>query len=215
MEYTAATASEISPGVIRRTNNANITLAMLWLRVKSDEITDGLRDIAGNYLDGNWTNPTAYNDNTGNSAFGGVGSGNGTNGGTFDFKVNVSYHQGDTDGDLDIDITDLNNVQNNFGGTGLGDTDGDNDVDISDLNNVRNNFGFNPNNWPALGGGSMLMMGGGGGQQLAIGEQRLRQALRDYYYSRLTGEETKDSFDDLLFWELLGDEEWWKVTLSA
>ncbi|MDZ4779058.1 MAG: PEP-CTERM sorting domain-containing protein [Planctomycetia bacterium] len=48
---------------------------------------------------------------------------------------------GDTDGDLDVDITDLNNVRNNFSGEGLGDTDGDLDVDITDLNNVRNNFG--------------------------------------------------------------------------
>ena len=48
---------------------------------------------------------------------------------------------GDTDGDGDVDIVDLNNVRNNFGGQGLGDTDGDGDVDINDLNNVRNNFG--------------------------------------------------------------------------
>ncbi|MDZ4783557.1 MAG: LamG-like jellyroll fold domain-containing protein [Planctomycetia bacterium] len=48
---------------------------------------------------------------------------------------------GDTDGDADVDITDLNNVRNNFSGNGLGDTDNDNDVDITDLNNVRNNFG--------------------------------------------------------------------------
>ncbi|MCI0743186.1 MAG: hypothetical protein L0Y72_29515, partial [Gemmataceae bacterium] len=30
---------------------------------------------------------------------------------------------------------------NNFGGVGLGDTDGDDDVDLDDLNRVRNNFG--------------------------------------------------------------------------
>lgn len=48
---------------------------------------------------------------------------------------------GDTDGDGDVDITDLNNVRNNFGSGGLGDTDDDGDVDITDLNNVRNNFG--------------------------------------------------------------------------
>ncbi|MDZ4778995.1 MAG: PEP-CTERM sorting domain-containing protein [Planctomycetia bacterium] len=51
---------------------------------------------------------------------------------------------GDTDNDDDVDITDLNNVRNNFSGNGLGDTDGDNDVDITDLNNVRNNFGAVP-----------------------------------------------------------------------
>jgi hypothetical protein len=48
---------------------------------------------------------------------------------------------GDTDGDGDVDLDDLNNVRNNFGGQGSGDTDGDSDVDLDDLNNVRNNFG--------------------------------------------------------------------------
>lgn len=51
---------------------------------------------------------------------------------------------GDTDGDGDIDLTDLNNVQNNFGAASppaLGDTDGDGDIDLTDLNNVQNNFG--------------------------------------------------------------------------
>lgn len=50
---------------------------------------------------------------------------------------------GDTDGDRDVDLNDLNNVRNNFGGVAppIGDTDGDNDVDLDDLNAVRNNFG--------------------------------------------------------------------------
>ncbi len=48
---------------------------------------------------------------------------------------------GDTDGDGDVDLTDLNNVRNNFGAAGTGDTDDDGDVDLTDLNNVRNNFG--------------------------------------------------------------------------
>ncbi|MDZ4783556.1 MAG: lamin tail domain-containing protein [Planctomycetia bacterium] len=48
---------------------------------------------------------------------------------------------GDTDGDGEVGITDLNNVRNNFGGVGLGDTDGDGDIDVTDLNNVRNHFG--------------------------------------------------------------------------
>lgn len=50
---------------------------------------------------------------------------------------------GDTDGDRDVDLDDLNNVRNNFGAVGPagGDTDGDNDVDLDDLNAVRNNFG--------------------------------------------------------------------------
>ncbi len=48
---------------------------------------------------------------------------------------------GDTNGDGRVDLVDLNNVRNNFGGSGLGDTDFDNDVDLTDLNNVRNDFG--------------------------------------------------------------------------
>jgi hypothetical protein len=49
---------------------------------------------------------------------------------------------GDTNGDGLVDLEDLNNVRNNFGGTGLGDTSPfDGDVDLDDLNAVRNNFG--------------------------------------------------------------------------
>jgi hypothetical protein len=48
---------------------------------------------------------------------------------------------GDTNDDGVVDLTDLNNVRNNFGGTGLGDTDGNGVVDLNDLNAVRNNFG--------------------------------------------------------------------------
>ncbi|MDZ4779300.1 MAG: hypothetical protein SGJ19_03505, partial [Planctomycetia bacterium] len=55
--------------------------------------------------------------------------------------------EGDTDDDGDVDITDLNNVRNNFGSAAppIGDTDEDGDVDISDLNAVRNNFGVGQN----------------------------------------------------------------------
>jgi hypothetical protein len=49
---------------------------------------------------------------------------------------------GDTDGDGDVDLTDLNNVRNGFGGTGLGDTyPYDGVVGLADLNAVRNYFG--------------------------------------------------------------------------
>jgi hypothetical protein len=58
--------------------------------------------------------------------------------GTFDPNPG---QEGDTDGDGDVDLTDLNNVRNNFGGTTGGDTNGDGLVDLTDLNNVRNNFG--------------------------------------------------------------------------
>ncbi len=51
---------------------------------------------------------------------------------------------GDTNGDLTVDLEDLNNVRNNFGGSGTGidgDTNGDGLVNLADLNAVRNNFG--------------------------------------------------------------------------
>jgi surface-anchored protein len=52
---------------------------------------------------------------------------------------------GDTDGDGDVDLDDLNNVRNHFGESGvpvLGDTAPfDGQVNLDDLNNVRNNFG--------------------------------------------------------------------------
>lgn len=51
---------------------------------------------------------------------------------------------GDTNGDGKVDLQDLFNVQNNFGGStppDLGDTDGDGDIDLQDLFNVQNNFG--------------------------------------------------------------------------
>jgi hypothetical protein len=61
--------------------------------------------------------------------------------------VVCEYQPGDTNGDWRTNLTDLNNVKNNFGGTSppsLGDTDGDNDIDLVDLNNVKNNFGASP-----------------------------------------------------------------------
>lgn len=49
---------------------------------------------------------------------------------------------GDTDDDDDVDLEDLNNVRNHFGGHGLGDTwPFDGVVNLADLNAVRNNFG--------------------------------------------------------------------------
>lgn len=59
---------------------------------------------------------------------------------------------GDTNNDGEVNITDLNNVRNNFGATGagvVGDTNGDNEVNIVDLNAVRNNFGASNNGSPA------------------------------------------------------------------
>lgn len=51
---------------------------------------------------------------------------------------------GDTNGDGNVNLVDLNNVRNHFGANGpgvLGDTNGDGQVNLVDLNAVRNNFG--------------------------------------------------------------------------
>lgn len=57
-----------------------------------------------------------------------------------------SYFPGDTNDDGLVDLTDLNNVLNNFGSTVVGnpgDDDSNGVVDLSDLNNVLNHFGAN------------------------------------------------------------------------
>jgi hypothetical protein len=81
---------------------------------------------------------------------------------------------GDTDDDQDVDITDLNNVRNNFSGTGLGDTDGDNDVDITDLNNVRNNFGAGPGANAVPEPSTWVMLAIGGLAVIFAGRRRAR-----------------------------------------
>lgn len=51
---------------------------------------------------------------------------------------------GDTNEDGAVDLNDLNDVRNNFDGTGSGDANGDGIVNLEDLNLVRNNFGVGP-----------------------------------------------------------------------
>jgi hypothetical protein len=49
---------------------------------------------------------------------------------------------GDTNGDWEVDINDLNTIRNNFGSEGPGDLDESGSVDIADLNEVRNHFAY-------------------------------------------------------------------------
>ena len=70
------------------------------------------------------------------------GSGDGVYGRRY--AVPLPPQPGDTDGDVDVDVHDLNNVRNHFGESGpgvIGDTDGDGAVGVADLNAVRNHFG--------------------------------------------------------------------------
>jgi len=73
---------------------------------------------------------------------------------------------GDTNGDGQVDIDDLNNVRNNFGA--MGQPDGslagdafpfDGRVDIDDLNAVRNNFGAMAAPVPEPAAGGLLIFG--------------------------------------------------------
>lgn len=66
---------------------------------------------------------------------------------------------GDTDDDGLVDLNDLNNVRNNFGGSGIGDTNFDGIVDLNDLNNVRNSFSAGPISVPEPVSGISLVIG--------------------------------------------------------
>jgi ELWxxDGT repeat protein len=69
---------------------------------------------------------------------------------------------GDTDADGDVDLEDLANVRNHFGGQGFGDADEDGDVDISDLNAVRNNFGAGSSSFASSSRGGLNVSGDDG-----------------------------------------------------
>lgn len=80
----------------------------------------------------------------------------------------------------------------------------DTTVDLDDLNAVRNNFGAS---W---GGGQMMMSGGG----VQVGEEALRAALHGLYLSYILNPTKGSPFKSILYWDLLGDEGWWTVTLG-
>jgi hypothetical protein len=185
-------------------------------------LDDAVTDIAGNLLDGHWDNPEKVTNPTMMDTY---PSGNGTSG---DFQFFFTVMPGDTIGSKDnlINIDDLNNVRNNFGLSGpnqVGDADFDGDVDIDDSNLVRNSFGTNYTEWP---GGAMPLTGGGGaGTSVSmvsqesttspvIGEEAMRQALRELY-SETIAVGKSSPYDGLFGWDMLGDDEWWKVTLGV
>jgi subtilisin-like proprotein convertase family protein len=90
-----------------------------------------LTDVAGNPLDGEWTNGA-----------GSFPSGDGAAGGDFRFRLNVA--PGDADGSGTVDVTDLGALATNFNqsprGPRLGDFNGDARVDVSDLGVLATNF---------------------------------------------------------------------------
>jgi len=104
---------------------------------------------------------------------------------------------GDTDGNGTVDIADLNNVRNNFGGAGLGDTNGDGVVDITDLNAVRNNFGANANAF------SLASAGQTAAPPVArIDSARVRQAREELGAAARVSETMRNEATDLIFTNL-------------
>jgi hypothetical protein len=196
-----------------------VTTAGLGAGIFEIELSNNIVDSHGNRLDGEWTNPTSATQTSGASAW---PSGDGTNGtyfggSTSTFEFQFVIQPGDVDRDNDVDLDDLNTVRSHIDLTSptnllaawaFGNMDWsatDTTVDLDDLNAVRNNFGAS---W---GGGQLRTSGGGP----TIGEEALRAALYELYLTTFENPSEDDLYSDLLHWDLLGDDEWWKVTLGG
>ena len=137
------------------------------------ELSDAV-NANGIALDGEWTSPAYYGDNTGNSTFdGGLTSGDGQHGGDFVFNFSMLF-PGDADCDGVVDIIDLGRVAGNYGsGPGMtwaeGDFNFDGYVDSTDYSIMLTNYGLTV--WPEP---QMLCMGGGilGGEMLLAADTR-------------------------------------------
>ncbi len=121
----------------------------LMLALNADG-SDPIQDAAGNRLDGEWTNPTSTSD-TATSVY---PSGNGAEGGDFDFRFNVL--PGDVTQDGSVGFADLNKVLANYNDTSVswsqGDVTGDGVVDFADLNKVLTNYNLTlPSGEPVAG----------------------------------------------------------------
>ena len=94
-----------------------------------------VKDLAGNKLNGEWTNQVSS-----------YPSGDAAAGGDFSFRFNVL--PGDVNQDDIVDIFDINLVSSEWGTLGpLGILNGDEIVDIFDINAIRSN-------WGKMGGGA-------------------------------------------------------------
>jgi len=193
-----------------KTATWTLTSALLGRDQFRMKVFDGVTDIAGNALDGEWTNPGTTGD-TGTSTY---PSGNGVAGANLEFRLTLM--PGDAVGAADniINSDDLNAVQNNFGASGpnqTGDADFDDDVDIDDLNLVRNNFGANLTTWPGGGGFAATK---GSNKPAPVGEEAMKGALRDEF-DRTIAIGKPSAYVGLFGWDKLGDATWWDGVLGA
>ena len=105
-------------------------------------LSDGVTDIEGNRLDGEWVNPVSlFTTNTSVSEF---PSGNGNAGGNFNFVITLLA--GDTNLDTYVTYSDYPILYVNYGGTtgkvfAQGDFTGEGAVDFSDFGMLATNWG--------------------------------------------------------------------------
>ncbi len=124
------------------------TLDMILL-----DLSDSITDIAGNALDGEWTNPQRTS--TTNSLVSEFPSGDGVAGGDFRFAITANI-PGDVTGDNLVNSADLGIVLNNFGleanqVTGWQTNLPDDTVDSEEIGLVLNDFNKGSLDWLLLG----------------------------------------------------------------
>jgi hypothetical protein len=102
-------------------------------------LAETIEDLDGNALDGEWTNPGSILSSVTTSEF---PSGDHFEGGDFEFVF--TYLPGDANRDLQVDLSDYNTVNNNFGSSKSwvqGDFTGDGSVGLAEFNIVLDAMG--------------------------------------------------------------------------
>jgi hypothetical protein len=131
---------------------ATIYRDQLWLTLDGST-GNAVTDLAGNRLDGEWTNPSSFTDNDADSSI--FPSGNGVAGGNFTFAVTVL--SGDVDRDGRVTLVDVANLQRNFGKTtgaiwNHGDLTGDGQINAADAAMLVRSFGADFRTCPTVAG---------------------------------------------------------------
>lgn len=114
-------------------------------------VTDQVVDQSFNKLDGDWVNPTTYDQLLSQS----FPSGNAMTGGHFNFRFNIMA--GDLNGDVRVNLSDFATLKNGLGlnhseVTQLrGDINGDLQIDLADYQELKKTFGENQRVLAAVG----------------------------------------------------------------